>query len=332
MKMKFGTDKIFYLLILSYFAYIIIRIINHQSNPFVGFGSPETVIYHEDLKPIDEYIPDTIPFNEYKKRKDSTLILRNLKNGNGYMRGSSSYLPGWIGTWSCMDCDTCSLKWLKSSAGFNDDRHNQNYILLSGWTLNVKGNALTQTSNERSHFWTGVDSVDFYIKNGQAYVRKVVKKNYLSKDGSNYSLVDVPVKFRYNTEHKCLMIPISATVKLTLDIIFLCFAFSLFGYIITLFLKCIAFISDLAKGRSFTEQNVKSLKFIGLSLMIYPLALLLLNLFTWLIFRNYFTTDVVLSDVYITLWKIILIGFVFYVLYRAFKAGKALKDEHDLTV
>jgi len=67
MKIKLGTDKIFYLIILSYVAYITILIINHQPNPFWGFGFPTTAIYKNDLKPIDENIPDTIPFKKYQK-------------------------------------------------------------------------------------------------------------------------------------------------------------------------------------------------------------------------------------------------------------------------
>jgi hypothetical protein len=78
MKMKFGTDKTFYLLILSYVFYIVILIVNHKSNPIYSFGGPEIAIYKNDLKPIDETIPDTLPYKKYEKLKDSITRIRNV--------------------------------------------------------------------------------------------------------------------------------------------------------------------------------------------------------------------------------------------------------------
>lgn len=331
MKIKFGTDKIFYLLILSYVVYIAVLIINRQPNPFVAFGLPETAIYQNTLKPIDENIPDTIPFNEYQKRKDSINTIRDAKNGDGYFEGSAANFPGWASTWCSLSCDTCSLRWINKTLG-EGITNKQYYIILNGWTLKLKNRVFTQRDTAFSHFWEGPDSVEFYVKGKQAYVRKVIKMNPDSKINSDYYLIDIPVKFRFHNSDKKLMIPVSKTVKQTLDIIFVAFDIFLAVYIITLFIRFFEFVWDLSKGKAFTDKNVNRLKTISLSLMLYPILLFLLNLLTRLIFNGYFTADVVLSDVYIVLWKTILVGFVFYVLYRAFKAGKALQDEHDLTV
>jgi len=333
MKIKLGTDKIFYLIILSYVAYITILIINHQPNPFWGFGFPTTAIYKNDLKPIDENIPDTIPFKKYQKLKDSINTIRDVKNGDEFLAGGSANFPGWVSTWCSRSCDTCSLKWLNRLLAFEDTSHIQYYIRLNGWTLKTKARVFTQADTSSVRFWDGPDSVEFYVKGKQSYLRKVLKKNYRGKDGTDYYLVDIPVKYRFSYKEKCLMIPISRNAKKTLDIVFVIIDIFWIVYAVLLVLEFFAFIYDLSKGMAFTDRNVKYLKMISLSLLIYPILLFLLNLVTRLIFNSYFTADVVLnSDVYSTLWKIIVIGFVFFVLFRAFKTGKALKEEHDLTV
>jgi hypothetical protein len=232
-----------------------------------------------------------------------------------------------------LSCDTCSLKWLNRPLAFEDTSNRQYYIKLNGWTLNIKKRifALTDTSSVR--FWTGTDSVEFYVKGRQSYIRKVLKKHYRGRDGTDYYLADVPVKFRFNYADKCLMIPVSKTVKNMVEGVLTIIGIFLGVCSLVLLIIFFAFIRDLSRGLAFTDKNVKRLRLISLGLLIYPLLLFLLNLITRLIFNSYFTADVVLSsDVYGTLWKIILIGFVFYVLYRAFKTGKTLKDEHDLTV
>lgn len=329
--MKFGTDKIFYLIIFSYVAYIVVLIINRQPNPFYGFGGPEIIEYQNDLKPIDKSIPDTIPYKEYLKRKDSINTIRNTKNGDGYIEGSSANFTDWIGTLCSMSCDTCSLNWinkLSNTAG----THRQYYIVLDGWTLNLKKKVFTQTDTSHIQVWYGLDSVEFYVKDNQAYIRKVMKKTFGSKNDPDYYLTDIPVKFRFHDKDKSLMIPVSKAVKNTMDVIILVLGICLAVYLLWLVLEFFAFILDLSRGKVFTDKNIKSLRLIGVSLLIIPIILFLLNLLTRLIFNSYFTPDVVLSNVYISLWKIIVVGFVFYVLYRAFKAGKALKDEHNLTV
>jgi hypothetical protein len=334
MIIKFGLDKIFYLIILIYVTYIVLLIINHQPNPIVNiYKSPIDAVYQNDLPPIDGSIPDTIPYREYQKRKDSIITIRAVKNGEGFLSGSYSNFPGWMSTAGGRACDTCSLKWLNRPLGFEDTAHSQYYIKLNGWTLLTKTSVFTETNYDAIRFWGNPDSVEFYVRGNQPYIRKVLKKKYRVKDGTDYYLADIPVKFRFSYEDKCLMIPVSETVKRVLDIIFLCFGIFLMVFILMLFVKFIVFVFDLSKGKAFTDKNLKSLKFISLSLLIYPIFLLFLNLVTRLIFSNYFTPDVVLSsDTYATPWKIILLGFVFYVLYLAFKTGKALKDEHDLTV
>jgi len=61
--------------------------------------------------------------------------------------------------------------------------------------------------------------------------------------------------------------------------------------------------------------------------------MLALDMLMKFIFRDYFTADVVLNiNPLKDSWQEPAEGIVFLLLYRAFRQGKKLKDEHDLTV
>jgi len=101
-------------------------------------------------------------------------------------------------------------------------------------------------------------------------------------------------------------------------------------YLLSAFLK---FIADLSKGYSFTDKNVNRLRLIAISLLVYPCVLFLLALLMRLIFYKYFILDVTLNQGLLKYsWKPLVLGIIFLVLYRAFRQGKLLKDEQDLTV
>jgi len=181
------------------------------------------------------------------------------------------------------------------------------------------------------------DSVMFYVKNGQSYIRKTVydhivknKKGAITGDVHH---ADVPVKFRYNRLKSCLMIPVTEHTKSIWNYIIgtLGIAMALyFLYLVSAFLK---FILDLSKGLSFTAKNIQRLKLISFSLLAYIPIVLLLNLVMRFIFRSYFTDDVIINpEIWEGWWKVIGVGIVFLLLFRAFKQGKELKDEQELTV
>ena len=93
------------------------------------------------------------------------------------------------------------------------------------------------------------------------------------------------------------------------------------------------FIVDVSKGFSFTSENVFRLKLISLSLLGFPIVSFLLNLLMYPVFSSYFTDDVVLNTrAWSNDWIIIVVGIVFLLLFKAFRQGKKLKDEQDLTV
>jgi len=334
MKIKLSTNQIFALLVTAYIIYIVTLSLLGISNP-VWKSVPNGTFYSDNLQPIDTNISDTLPFNQYNKLKDSTIIIRSLKNGDGFLRGGAANLDFFLGTWSSLACDTCSLKWFNKHVFETADKsHILYYVKLPAWTLKIKKNTFTDTYNSSPYYTEDTDSVQFYVKDNQAYVRKLInKKLSLNSSYPPYRTVDIPVNFRYNTADKCLMIPISETTKNILNIAILMAAVIWLAYVLYLIIQFIKFIIDLSRGYAFTDDNITRLKLISLSLLIYPLVTLLFNILLKLIFHDYFSSDVILSNELLNVsWKIILLGIIFFMLYRAFKQGKALKDEQELTI
>jgi len=279
--------------------------------------------------PFDAVIPDSLSYKKYNYLKDSVSTIRTLKNGD-YFSGSSVNFFNLLGTGSCISCDTCSLSWY-----LHDDNiaNRQYYIKLPGWGLKIRQKL--HQSQDSVQFSFDIDSVQFYVNHGQAFVRKIatISSPAQKKYEVKYHLVDEPVKFRYSQRDQCLMIMISESVKNALDITFGILSISGIIYVLYLLRGFLDFILDLSKGLSFTDQNVKRLKVISLSLLIFPFSIFLLNLFIRLIFYSYFTKDVVINDnIWSSAWKTLVAGIVFYMLYKAFKQGKLLKEEQDFTV
>jgi hypothetical protein len=239
-----------------------------------------------------------------------------LKNGDA---GGSGVQFGCVGTTSSTYCDTCGKSWYMKQIS-PDANHERYYIKLFGWTIPQSNWGLTADEP---------DSVQFHVEHGQSYIRKNLKFSKLHL----VRVADVPVKFCYNSRNNCLMIPVSKSTEKAITIILLvaiCLAIAYMFYLIAGFFK---FVFDLSKGLCFTDENLRRLKLIAFSLFIFPIFLLLVNFLLKLIFHSYFTSDVIFkSDIWSQSWKPILMGITFLALWNAFRQGKKLMDEQELTV
>lgn len=326
MKIKFNTNIIINSIIIGIVLLGVASFVVLNFSLFHGeakhgvdtaFASQQAYQWENNVKPIDGGVGDSIERlgSAYRNLKDSLKTIRWLRNGDPFALGS--YL-GCFGTVSTQYCDTCSVEWFRKN-GLKDDDHQVYYISLLGWKI----------KNTKHDILYSSDSVIFHVEHGQSYIRKEVtfpKEKVIR-------LMDVPVKFRYHRSVDCLLIPVSKATEKTVSvsILLLGIVLILWGcFLIACFLE---FIVDLSKGQSFTIRNVRRLKWIALTLLIYPVAMFVLNLLLRLIFASYFTPDVVLSETtWQGAWKSIGSGLIFLALYRAFKQGKKLKDEQDLTV
>lgn len=271
-----------------------------------------------ELPPIDSLPPEELPHNQYKKKLHDMKFLRELKNGTRITGGTILY--SFLGTYTASYCDTCSnLIYYDTPRGIK-----QNYVALPGWGLKHSG-----------IYGRLTDSIIFHVEHGQPFLRKnvVVKKHAMKKGNMRYYLkmVDVPVKFKYNNEF--ILIPVSEQTmtfsKYTISIaaiLYFVYAF----YLIAVFMKLII---DISKGLTFTTKNIKRLRLIALSLLLYPVVVLIFNLLLGLVFSSYFTADVVFKmEIVNNFWVYLLLGVTFLLFYKAFRQGRFLKEEADLTV
>ncbi|MDB5158483.1 MAG: hypothetical protein JWR50_3190, partial [Mucilaginibacter sp.] len=146
-------------------------------------------------------------------------------------------------------------------------------------------------------------------------------------------LADVPVKFRYDHKDGYLLIPVIDSYTGILTVIFTIFLAILIGFTVYLISSFIGFVVDTSKGEIFTAKNVKRLRFIALTLFAFPILSYGLNYAMKCIFYDYFIPGIVVKDNLVPGLKInLVLLIIFLLLYKTFRQGKQLKDEHDLTV
>ncbi|GAB3911305.1 hypothetical protein GCM10028826_20980 [Mucilaginibacter boryungensis] len=288
------------------------------------FGEPVSngtaYIIENTSKPIDPDIPADLPHNKYIVLKEKTQHVRDIKNGDWY-HGSGTQFGYIIGTDEALICDTCTVANTKLEAVGKK----QYYITLPGWLLKQDAN----------HDWY-IDSTRFYVEKEQSYVRKPVVDR-AKKTGRDWyyktHFMNTPVKFRYNREKNCVMIPVTKLTKQICSYIIFGLGVLFVVCWFALIIEFVKFVISLSKGLAFTEINITRLLIIALGLIAIPVMDFLLTLIMRLIFSSYLTNDVKLNAaVYSNSWQTLCGGIVFLMLFKAFKQGKALKEENELTV
>jgi len=323
MKIKFSTNLVVNIIIagiaivmiLPWLSFWLVSKTKSQTSTVGTYNS-----WENNLKPIDTELSESLPYDQYIKLKDSIKLMRSLRDGDEPFKGS--FTLGNIGIFYASDCSTCSLAdYWHHTRSFDTKK---SYLALLGWTL---------SHNDLSY----IDEGKFYVKNGQGYVRQaLIDTSFKKADGSvnnRIHIKDVPVKFRYNHRGEYLLIPISNTQAHILVFVWgisLAFILTYLLYLISAFLR---FIVDTSKGEIFTDKNVNRLKFIASSLVGFPVITYGLNYAMRVIFHSYFIPGVVVKDNLLPgLWMDLVLAVIFLLLYKAFRQGKLLKDEHDLTV
>jgi hypothetical protein len=305
MKLKWNSNLVVNLTVICSVALMIFL--------YITITARQTVITTADGTPsfemesgIDKPIPDTVGYSQYYKLKDSIKKIRDLKDGEA-LSFSETQLAGVIGIKSGLYCDTCSFKWYKSNLTTNKIPFKY-YVTLPGWLI-----------NDNLYAFLNNNFVDLYVNHGQAYLRQNDK--------------DIPVKYWYNHQEHHIMIPVSQSTYNVVKVLLWLSAIIFIPYVLYLIVCFLNFLLDLAKGRPFSDGNLRRLLTIAVSLLVAPLLVYLLNLVVWCIFHKYFTYDVILNrDIWKDSWKTVGEGIIFLLLYRAFRHGKLLKDEQDLTV
>jgi hypothetical protein len=323
MKIKFNTNIVVNVVIGAAIILYMIQFVSLMNNHTKGLSGKSDLAgsVSNNLKPIDPVISTNLPYYKYVSVRDSIQNLRNFKNQN-VIDDAGAELGYVIGTTgSYILCDTCNVKnYLDARKLFNNRKgHTQYFVQLPGWKLKAAAND-----------YYNDDSVRFFRENNQSYIRKKVVNQSVN---GRLHYIDVPVPFGYQQRLQCLLIPVSESTRNIISIIVGICIFMFVFYMLYLLAAFLRFIADLSKGLSFTDKNVRRLRLIAISLLIYPCVLFLLAMLMRFIFHQYFTPDVIIND---ALFKYSLkpigFGLVFLLLFRAFNQGKLLKDEQDLTV
>ena len=318
MKIKFNSYHFVHIIII---LYIVILAVCYVFGSYVAPPSSPVNAFN-GLPQMHDNAPDTLTWHEYDKATGthSTYFV----NKNLVMYGSGGTNLGFIGTTQGLYCDTCSIRWYATKS-YKDEAHKKYYIQLDYWKL----------KSNTTPYWY-VDSVKFHVEHGQGYIRKAIKTNEIhQKDGQYFNayLADVPVKFKYNQKEQSLLIPVGKSFQQFMTVVLLIVGIAWCCFCLYLIRAFLNFTLDLSKGLAFTDKNIFRLKLMAAALILTPVAAIFFTFLIRLLFYSYFTPDVILNN---ELWgnseKPIGIGLVFLLLYRAFKQGKLLKDEQDLTV
>lgn len=303
---------LFVLLIL--FSFLPFMVESGSKTMQIGSTGSESYSVESSLVSIDPLISDTIPHRRYLRLADSLRQRQMMRNG--VFSGSSNQTI-FIGGLTLARCENCSM------FAADNIKILEHFIKLNWWVLDTIGS---------------VNPVRYYVKDGKAYLRKLVcKLNYSRDDHSDYKCreVDIAVPFRYDTGWvKGLLIPVSKRTVNILNGLCLCFAvFFLWFFLYYVVGGFVKFLLEIGGGTPFSDANVLRLKIIALSFLLIPVSIFLLNLLMRVIFHKYFTADIKLSvDAWTFLCKGLALSVIFGALYFAFRKGKELKEEQDLTV
>lgn len=283
---------------------------NYSYHSFGGFHHMEN-----KLEPIDPVVSTSLPHEEYKKITDSIKQMRTMKNG--HMTGTS-FDFGFMGAETLVRCDTCDLRSFWDKEGIDD------YMIKLGWWQLDTG--------------TFDNPTKYYVKNGQSYLRKGICRPKQIKDNKVVSWfckeTDVPVSFRYDEKKKALMLPVSKSTYKILEPMMIGLGFgTLIFYLYFILASILRVLMDIRKGNPFSDGTIRRLRFLAICSFSIPIIAFSINMLIRLVFSRYFVEDLKLSS---EAWSIFLkpfmIGIIVTALYFAFKQGKKLKEDQDLTI
>ncbi|KLT65563.1 hypothetical protein AB669_10845 [Pedobacter sp. BMA] len=177
------------------------------------------------------------------------------------------------------------------------------------------------------------DATIYHSKGGKSFIRyPIITK--ISKHHFKYRYEDREVGFKYDLREKQILLPLQKPYQKLIAntflwiIVIISFFVMLFG--IVLFIR---FLIAVSLNRIFEEYNILRLLLISLSCFLTVLFPYLVALVLYVVYNKELSVGLVfLKKFSSTDFSLIVAGIFFAVLYRAFKKGKALKEENELTV
>ncbi len=243
----------------------------------------------------------------------------------------------------------------------NGRRKDPSLQLVGFMTINETDDSNINLDNANSYIESGLWKLKsndksyaiYYLKNNDAYVHYLKTKNLPlhfiryspdppEPDSAFFKSIwskllstnqDKVVPFRYNIVSNQLRIPVNNDHLLAWRIFF----FAALGILVALSLyaawNLITFLTSLFSGDSFSSKNIKRLTYIAYYLLLFPIIPILFGLLQPILFKSYFTDDLVFNYGFLfRRYKFYIACLIFLLLLKAFKKGKALQEEQDLTV
>jgi hypothetical protein len=366
LKRKFNWATLFIVLIIMAFLGNIYSSYNNEDSLY-NLGTDSITIPTDDTTFRNAFfspdINDSLPYYEYRKIQDSFARIKayiDIENKGKNTRATylgfigftqlKAYQPNFFPTTqseldhlqSQLDSfeklmpgikDKDSLLSMKKKAsGIRDLIYGQ-----------YSGNLLTNRTN-LEYFITFRDiqikeNNHFFVQNGKYYmahpVWETIKKEgeYMYRSG-HYTRI--PLKVRYDTDQKMLLIPSNRVLYKFLKILFsvLVLGFTIISIYIIIGLP-VSILGSISIGQVFTLTNIRQLKIIYIFLLIISLLKIISPLLIFW-FISFFTPPVfktpsIFESLYSSL-PLLIAGLAVILISKAFQKGYKLQQEEDFTV
>jgi hypothetical protein len=271
--------------------------------------------YHDTLRPIDENISTSLPYEKYKRLKDSINNVRYHKNGANCNAVFSPF-GGAMSLQFARNKDVVHKRVFDISLIGTATSY---FYVMKGWKMKMNENSLPGDNT-------------YYVENGVPYLRKYV---LLSTKGtnSNWDMKEYKLNYYYYKDDKTILIPISNNAynfaEFTSVLIMIIFVTVYFGCTLMAF----KILYNISKGKVFIDGNIKMLRQASFITILTPLSLILTNLSQRLIFHNYLDDNIIMDmEVFKSYGQLLLYGLAVSVLYSVFMRGFNIQQENDLVV
>ena len=277
--------------------------------------SVSTASYNDTLTPVDENISTSLPYEKYKKLKDSINTVRYYKNGANCNAVSSPF-GGVMSLQFARNKDVVHKRVFDTSLNGTATSY---FYVIKGWKIKKDENSL-------------LGDKTYYVENGVPYLRKYILQSTKGTH-SNWDMTEYKLNYYCYKDDKTILIPISNNAynfaKFTSIIIMFIFVTVYFVCALMVF----KILYNISKGKVFIEGNIKMFRQASFITILTPLLFILITLSQRIIFHSYFDDNIVIDmEVFKSNVQLLLYGLAVLVLYSVFKRGFNIQQENDLVV
>ncbi len=307
-------------------------------------------------------INDSLPHYKYKAIEDSFKNInteREIENNSENISGTFNTHFG-IGTIKKESSfKQSNIKWkkmidslneivdeigkLKDSGSIKILEHRKDEI--QNHYNNFNNSANTKNSNDLLYYFALNNySIDydskFYMHNGTYHLLYIIWGKYVKNENGdssrNGTYASKPIKIRYNTKDKRVLVPLTYSQYEWAEVLFYLYSFiiAVIGLYVFLIIP-VQILFSISKGRAFTESNILMLRQMAFVILFFAFWDFFLPFVLHFIFRDKLTEDFQLPSLLSRISNMFfysLLSIPFFIISIAFKRGHNLQQEQDLTI